>query len=137
MRHLKKGRKLGRTASHKKALLCNLATSLIFHERIQTTTAKAKELRPFFEPLITLAKRGDLHARRQAAGLIRDKEALAKLFTELAPRFADRPGGYTRILHLGARQGDNAELSLIELVDSSEAAVPVDEEVSAPAPTLA
>jgi len=136
MRHLKKGRKLGRTASHKKALLCNLATSLIFHERIQTTTAKAKELRPFFEPLITLAKRGDLHARRQAAGLIRDKEALAKLFTELAPRFADRPGGYTRILHLGARQGDNAELSLIELVDSSEAAVPAGEEVSAPAPTL-
>lgn len=137
MRHLKKGRKLGRTASHKKALLCNLATSLIFHERIQTTTAKAKELRPFFEPLITLAKRGDLHARRQAAGLIRDKQALAKLFTELAPRFADRPGGYTRILHLGARQGDNAELSLIELVDSSEAAVPAGEEVSAEAPTLA
>jgi large subunit ribosomal protein L17 len=136
MRHLKKGRKLGRTASHKKALLCNLATSLIFHERIQTTTAKAKELRPFFEPLITLAKRGDLHARRQAAGLIRDKQALAKLFTELAPRFADRPGGYTRILHLGARQGDNAELSLIELVDSSEAEVAADDEVSAEAPTL-
>jgi large subunit ribosomal protein L17 len=136
MRHLKKGRKLGRTASHKKALLCNLATSLIFHERIQTTTAKAKELRPFFEPLITLAKRGDLHARRQAAGLIRDKQALAKLFTELAPRFADRPGGYTRILHLGARQGDNAELSLIELVDSNEAEVAADDEVSAEAPTL-
>ena len=136
MRHLKKGRKLGRTASHKKALLCNLATSLIFHERIQTTTAKAKELRPFFEPLITLAKRGDLHARRQAAGLIRDKQALAKLFTELAPRFADRPGGYTRILHLGARQGDNAELSLIELVDSNEAQVAAADEVSAEAPTL-
>ena len=136
MRHLKKGRKLGRTASHKKALLCNLATSLIFHERIQTTTAKAKELRPFFEPLITLAKRGDLHARRQAAGLIRDKQALAKLFTELAPRFADRPGGYTRILHLGARQGDNAELSLIELVDSNEAEVAAADEVSAEAPTL-
>ena len=136
MRHLKKGRKLGRTASHKKALLCNLATSLIFHERIQTTTAKAKELRPFFEPLITLAKRGDLHARRQAAGLIRDKQALAKLFTELAPRFADRPGGYTRILHLGARQGDNAELSLIELVDSNAAEVAAADEVSAEAPTL-
>jgi large subunit ribosomal protein L17 len=131
MRHLKKGRKLGRTASHKKALLCNLATSLIFHERIQTTTAKAKELRPFFEPLITLAKRGDLHARRQAAGLIRDKEALAKLFTELAPRFSDRPGGYTRILHLGARQGDNAELSLIELVDSNEAVVAAENAVAA------
>jgi large subunit ribosomal protein L17 len=130
MRHLKKGRKLGRTASHKKALLCNLATSLIFHERIQTTTAKAKELRPFFEPLVTLAKRGDLHARRQAAGLIRDKEALAKLFTELGPRFAARPGGYTRILHLGARQGDNAELSLIELVDSSEADVAAGYELS-------
>jgi large subunit ribosomal protein L17 len=130
MRHLKKGRKLGRTASHKKALLCNLATSLIFHERIQTTTAKAKELRPFFEPLVTLAKRGDLHARRQAAGLIRDKEALAKLFTELGPRFAARPGGYTRILHLGARQGDNAELSLIELVDSSEAEVAAGYELS-------
>ncbi|MBU6161712.1 MAG: 50S ribosomal protein L17 [Myxococcales bacterium] len=130
MRHLKKGRKLGRTASHKKALLCNLATSLIFHERIQTTTAKAKELRPFFEPLVTLAKRGDLHARRQAAGLIRDKEALAKLFTELGPRFAARSGGYTRILHLGARQGDNAELSLIELVDSTEAEVAAGYELS-------
>lgn len=135
MRHLKKGRKLGRTASHKKALLCNLATSLILHERIQTTTAKAKELRPFFEPLITLAKRGDLHARRQVAGLIRDKVALAKLFAELAPRFAARPGGYTRILHLGARQGDNAELSLIELVDASDA-VALANEVSAEAPTL-
>lgn len=135
MRHLKKGRKLGRTASHKKALLCNLATSLILHERIQTTTAKAKELRPFFEPLITLAKRGDLHARRQVAGLIRDKVALAKLFAELAPRFAARPGGYTRILHLGARQGDNAELSLIELVDASDA-VALASEVSAEAPTL-
>lgn len=135
MRHLKKGRKLGRTASHKKALLCNLATSLILHERIQTTTAKAKELRPFFEPLITLAKRGDLHARRQVAGLIRDKVALAKLFAELAPRFAARPGDYTRILHLGARQGDNAELSLIELVDASDA-VALANEVSAEAPTL-
>jgi large subunit ribosomal protein L17 len=117
MRHLKKGRKLGRTASHKKALLCNLATSLIFHERIQTTTAKAKELRPFFEPLITLAKRGDLHARRRVIQVLRNnKEAVHILFTEIAPQVSEREGGYTRITKLGYRKGDNAPMAAIELV---------------------
>jgi large subunit ribosomal protein L17 len=138
MRHRKQGRKLGRTAAHKKALLSNLATSLIFHERIQTTTAKAKELRPFFEPLVTLAKRGDLHARRMAARVIHDHEALQKLFGDLAERFKDRTGGYVRIMHLGARQGDNAEMSIIELVDSAEAAVEVsDSNTAAEAPAEA
>lgn len=121
MRHRKAGRKLNRTASHRKAMLANMATSLILHERIQTTTAKAKELRPLVEKLITLSRRGDLHARRLAERTIRDKDALNKLFSELAPRFSERPGGYTRILHIGPRRGDNAPLSLIELVDASEA----------------
>ena len=116
MRHRKKGRNLSRTASHRRAVLRNLATSLFRHERIETTTAKAKELRPFAERLITLAKRGDLHARRLAARKIADREVLGKLFDDIAPRFADRPGGYTRILKVGVRKGDAAEMSLIELV---------------------
>ncbi|MBI4539281.1 MAG: 50S ribosomal protein L17 [Gemmatimonadetes bacterium] len=116
MRHRKKGRTLSRTASHRRALLRNLATALIRHERIETTTAKAKELRPFAERLITLAKRGDLHARRLAARRLGDREVLAKLFDDVGPRFASRPGGYTRILKLGARRGDAAEMALIELV---------------------
>ena len=117
MRHLNKGRKLGRTASHRKALLRNMATSLFRHGRIETTTAKAKELRPYAERLITLAKRGDLHARRLAASKIADKEVLNSLFETIAPRFAERPGGYTRVLKTGFRQGDGAETALIELVD--------------------
>jgi large subunit ribosomal protein L17 len=117
MRHRNKGRQLSRTASHRRAVLRNLATSLFRHERIETTTAKAKELRPYAERLITLAKRGDLHARRLAAGKIQDSEVLGKLFKDIGPRFAERPGGYTRILKLGARKGDAAEMSLIELVD--------------------
>ena len=117
MRHRKKGRKLSRTASHRRATLRNMATSLFRHGRIETTTAKAKELRPFAERLITLAKRGDLHARRLAAGRVHDSEVLGKLFDDIGPRFAERPGGYTRILKLGARKGDAAEMSLIELVD--------------------
>lgn len=117
MRHRKKGRKLSRTASHKKATMRNMATSLFLHGRIRTTTAKAKELRPYAERLITLGKRGDLHARRLAAGRLQDKVAVGKLFEEIGPRFSDRPGGYTRILKLGARQGDAADMSLIELVD--------------------
>lgn len=121
MRHRKSGRKLNRTASHRKALLANLATSLFEHERIQTTTARAKELRPFAEKLITLARRGDLHARRKAAAVVKTDDALQKLFAEIAPRFADRPGGYTRIIHIGRRTGDNAPMSLIELVDAAEA----------------
>jgi large subunit ribosomal protein L17 len=117
MRHGKKGRKLSRTASHRKATLRNLATSLFRHGRIETTTAKAKELRPFAERLITLARRGDLHARRLAAQKIQDRQVLGSLFDEIAPRYAERPGGYTRILKLGNRKGDAAEMSLIELVD--------------------
>ncbi len=117
MRHRKKGRKLSRTASHRKATLRNLATSLIQHERIETTTAKAKELRPYAERLITLAKRGDLHARRLAGRKIADRAVLGRLFDDIGPRYAERPGGYTRILKLGSRRGDAAEMSLIELVD--------------------
>ncbi|HET9948463.1 MAG TPA: 50S ribosomal protein L17 [Longimicrobiales bacterium] len=116
MRHRVKGRQLSRTATHKKATLRNLATSLFAHERIETTTAKAKELRPYAERLITLARRGDVHARRVAGRQIQDREVLGKLFDEIAPRYAERPGGYTRILKLGTRKGDAAEMSLIELV---------------------
>ena len=117
MRHRKKGRTLSRTASHKKATMRNMATSLFRHERIETTTAKAKELRPFAERLITLAKRGDLHARRLAGRLIADRQVLGKLFDDIGPRFTERPGGYTRILKLGTRRGDAAEMALIELGD--------------------
>ena len=95
----------------------NMATSLLRHERIETTTAKAKELRPFAERLITLGKRGDLHARRLAGRSIADRQVLGKLFDDIGPRFAERPGGYTRILKLGNRRGDAAEMALIELVD--------------------
>ena len=116
MRHRKKGRQLSRTRSHRKATLRNLATSLFRHERIETTTAKAKELRPYAERLITLARRGDVHARRLAAMKIQDREILGKLFDEIAPRYMERPGGYTRIYKLGYRAGDNAPMALIELV---------------------
>ena len=116
MRHRNKGRKLSRTATHRRATLRNMATSLFRHERIETTTAKAKELRPYAERLITLARRGDVHSRRLAGQKIQDREVLGKLFDDIAPRFAERPGGYTRILKLGNRKGDAAEMSLIELV---------------------
>jgi large subunit ribosomal protein L17 len=98
-------------------MLSNMATSLFTHERINTTTAKAKELRPFAERLITLARRGDLHARRQAARTIHDKEALKKLFDTLGPRYADREGGYVRVLKIGQRKGDSAEIALVQLVE--------------------
>ena len=117
MRHRKKGRALSRTASHRKATLRNMATSLILHERIETTTAKAKELRPFVENLITLGRQGDLHARRLAGRSIADRQVLGKLFDDVGPRFSERPGGYTRILKLGTRRGDAAEMALIEFVD--------------------
>ena len=116
MRHRNKGRQLSRTATHRKAVLRNLATSLFLHERIETTTAKAKELRPFAERLITLARRGDVHSRRLAGRKIQDRQVLGKLFDDIAPRYAERPGGYTRILKVGNRKGDAAEMSLIELV---------------------
>lgn len=98
-------------------MLSNMATSLFRHETIRTTEAKAKELRPYAERLITLARRGDLHARRQAARRIHDKEALKKLFEQIGPRYVDRPGGYTRILKIGARQGDGAEMAIVQLVE--------------------
>jgi large subunit ribosomal protein L17 len=116
MRHLNSGRKLGRTTEHRTALFRNMATSLFRYERIETTDAKAKELRSFAEKLITLAKRGDLHARRQAYQDIRDQEVLAKLFGDIGPRFKARSGGYTRIVKSRIRHGDNAPLSIIELV---------------------
>lgn len=117
MRHRKKGRALSRTSSHRKAMLRNMATSLIQHERIRTTEAKAKELRPVVEKLITLGGVDDVHSRRRARRVIQDRDALQKLFTEVGPRFKERPGGYTRILKLGARKGDGAELAIIEFTD--------------------
>jgi large subunit ribosomal protein L17 len=117
MRHLKQGRKLGRTTAHRKALLRNLATALMEHERIITTEAKAKELRRVADRLVTLGKRGDLHARRQALRVIRSNAVVRKLFDEVAPRFSERHGGYTRVLHLGYRAGDAAAMAVIELVD--------------------
>lgn len=120
MRHRKKGRQLSRTPSHKKATLRNLATSLFRHERIRTTKAKAKELRPYAEKLITLAGDDTVQARRRAARKIADRDVLGKLFDEIGPRFVDRPGGYTRILKLGPRRSDSAEMALIELVERSE-----------------
>ncbi len=116
MRHRAKGRQLSRTASHKKALLRNMAASLFRHDRIVTTQAKAKELRPYAERLITLARRGDLHARRLVERRIQDRAVLSRLFKEIGPRFAARPGGYTRILKLGARAGDGADMARIELL---------------------
>src|SRR5512143_167334 len=117
MRHNAKNRQLSRTSEHRRALLNNLATSLFEHGGIVTTVAKAKELRPFAEKLITLARRGDLHARRQAARSVKEVHVLQTLFTEIGPRFAARPGGYTRILKLGHRPGDGADTARIELVE--------------------
>jgi len=117
MRHRIKGKQLSRTASHKKAMLANMATSLFQHDRIVTTQAKAKELRPYAERLITLARRGDLHARRLVERRIKDKEVTHRLFTEIGKRFAARPGGYTRIIKLGHRVGDGADTARIELVE--------------------
>ena len=119
MRHRNSGKRLGRNTSHRKAMLRNMVTSLLEHEKITTTDARAKELRPMAEKLITLAKRGDLHARRQATEVVRDSKTVAKLFERIAPRYADRPGGYTRIVKLGHRLGDNAALSLISLVEEA------------------
>jgi large subunit ribosomal protein L17 len=116
MRHRAKGRQLSRTSSHKRAMLNNMATSLFVHGRVITTEAKAKELRPFAEKLITLARRGDLHARRLVERRIKDRETLTRLFGEIGPRFVARPGGYTRILKLGHREGDGADVARIELL---------------------
>jgi large subunit ribosomal protein L17 len=124
MRHRNAGRKLGRTSAHRRAMLRNMVTSLLEHERIETTDAKAKELRRVAERMITLGKRGGLHARRQALRVVRSREVAAKLFEELAERYRERPGGYTRVLKLRTRVGDAAPLSMIELVDRSGAPAP-------------
>jgi large subunit ribosomal protein L17 len=120
MRHRTSGRKLNRTSSHRKAMLRNMAAALLKHEQISTTLPKAKELKPYVDKLITLGKRGDLHARRQAVSVLRDRDLTAKLFDTLASRYAERNGGYTRVLKAGMRYGDAAPMALIELVDRDE-----------------
>ena len=122
MRHHRAGKKLGRDSAHRKALYANLAGSLIKHGRIKTTEAKAKAVKPFAEQMITLGKRGDLAARRQAIARLRSQDVVHVLFAEVAPRFAERPGGYTRIVKLGPRAGDAAEMVYLELVDFDPAA---------------
>ena len=117
MRHRKTGRRLGRTSSHRKSMYRNMASSLIEHESISTTLPKAKELRKTLEPLITLAKEDGASQRRRAFDLLRDKQAVGKLFNELGPRFKDRPGGYLRILRKGIRNGDTAPMAIVQLVD--------------------
>jgi large subunit ribosomal protein L17 len=117
VRHRRVGKKLGRDSAHRKALYSNLAAALIEHGRIKTTAAKAKAVKPFAEQMITLGKRGDLHARRLALAELRSQDVVHQLFSEVAPRFADRPGGYTRIVRLGPRNGDSAEMVYLELVD--------------------
>jgi large subunit ribosomal protein L17 len=117
MRHRKSGRKLGRDSAHRKALYANLASALIEHGRIKTTEAKAKEVRPIVEEMITLGKRGDVAAQRHAVAFLRSKAIAHTLFAEVAPRFAERPGGYTRIVKIGPRQGDAARMVYLELVD--------------------
>jgi large subunit ribosomal protein L17 len=120
MRHLKAGRRLSRTTEHRQAMLRNLVIALLERERVETTRAKAKEARMLAEKIITLAKRGDLHARRLTLAVVRSKKVVAKLFSELRDRYQDRPGGYTRIIPLGVRLGDGAPLSILELVDRPE-----------------
>jgi large subunit ribosomal protein L17 len=121
MRHGNAFRKLNRTSSHRTAMFANMAASLIKHEQITTTLPKAKELRPFVEKLVTLAKRGDLHARRLAVSRVRDQDQVRKLFDTLGPRYAEREGGYIRIMKAGFRHGDNAALAVIEFVDRDPA----------------
>jgi large subunit ribosomal protein L17 len=117
LRHHRSGKKLGRDSAHRKALYSNLAGALIEHGRIKTTEAKAKAVKPIAEQMITLGRRGDIHARRQATAYLRSQDVVHKLYSEVAPRFADRPGGYSRIVKLGPRQGDAAEMVYLELVD--------------------
>jgi large subunit ribosomal protein L17 len=117
VRHHRQGKKLGRDSAHRRALYSNLAAALIEHGRIKTTEAKAKAVKPLAEQMITLARRGDLHARRQALAFLRSTDVVHMLFAEVAPRFADRPGGYTRIVKIGPRYGDAAQMVYLELVD--------------------
>ena len=125
MRHHRSGKKLGRDSSHRKALYSNLAGALIEHGRIKTTEAKAKAVKPIAEQMITLGRRGDLHARRQALSFLRSQDVVHKLFADVGPRFADRPGGYSRIVKLGPRAGDSAQMVYLELVDFVPDTTPV------------
>ena len=135
MRHQRSGKKLGRDSAHRKALYSNLAGALIEHGRIKTTVTKAKAVRPYAEQMITLARRGDLHARRQATSFLRSRDVVHKLFADVAPLFKDRPGGYTRIVKLGPRPGDAAEMAYLELVD--EEYVAREREARTPEPAAA
>jgi len=124
VRHQRSGKKLGRDSAHRKALYANLAGALIEHGRIKTTEAKAKAVKPIAEQMITLGRRGDLSARRQALAYLRSQEIVHRLFADVAPRFVGRPGGYSRIVKLGPRQGDSAQMVYLELVDHDPAAAP-------------
>jgi large subunit ribosomal protein L17 len=131
MRHGRSGKKLGRDSAHRKALYANLAGAVIEHGRIKTTVTKAKAVKPIAEQLITLGRRGDIHARRQAVAFLRSKDIVHKLFAEVGPAFAERPGGYLRITRIGPRQGDAAEMAYLELVDTPlvfKTRLPVEEE---------
>jgi large subunit ribosomal protein L17 len=134
VRHQRTGKKLGRDASHRKALYSNLAGALIEHGRIRTTVTKAKAVKPLAEQMITLGRRGDLHARRQATSFLRSRDVVHKLFAEVAPLFKDRPGGYTRIVKIGPRAGDSAEMAYLELVD--EEYVAKEREARTPEPVV-
>tara|TARA_Y100000590_G_C15614638_1_gene975248 strand:+ start:54 stop:452 length:399 start_codon:yes stop_codon:yes gene_type:complete len=131
MRHRKKGRKLGRKSGNRRALFMNLASQLIVHKRIKTTDAKAKELRSFIEPLITLAKKDDLHSRRMVIKKLPHKNIVKSLFKEIAPKYVERPGGYTRIIKLGYRDNDRAPVSIIEFVDMVEVSLSEEKETNA------
>ena len=131
MRHKKKGRKLGRKVGNRRALLMNLASQMITHKKIKTTDAKAKELRTFIEPLITLAKKNDIHSRRMVVRKLPNKNIVRTLFDDIAPKYADRPGGYTRIVKLGYRDNDRASVSIIEFVDMVDVPSPEEKESSA------
>ncbi len=133
MRHARSGKKLGRDSAHRKALYSNLAGALIEHGRIKTTVTKAKAVKPLAEQMITLGRRGDLHARRQATAFLRSRDVVHKLFADVAPLFKDRPGGYTRIVKLGPRPGDAAEMAYLELVDEEYVATQREERTPEPA----
>ena len=133
MRHQRVGKKLGRDSAHRKALYSNLAGALIEHGRIKTTVTKAKAVKPIAEQMITLGRRGDLHARRQATAFLRSRDVVHKLFAEVAPRFKDRPGGYARIIRIGPRAGDAAEMAYLELVDEEYVAAQLEERTPPPA----
>jgi large subunit ribosomal protein L17 len=132
VRHVRAGKKLGRDSAHRKALYSNLAGALIEHGRIKTTVTKAKAVKPHVEHMITLGRRGDLHARRQATAFLRSRDVVHKLFADVAPLFKDRPGGYTRIIKIGTRPGDSAEMAYIELVDDEYVATQREERTPEP-----